>query len=277
MIPPVYFCYVDETGNDDRSPVLIMVGVLVDSTRLSRTQEEFDKIFATLTALTGRTLSELKSSDVLPGKNAWKGVDGETRRNVIENLCGWVRDRNHKLVVAAIDRARHAESEPGCSELEDEWQAAAAHVVLQVQRLQQAKDKKKGRTVVVVDDNKRGLALLSDFVYSPPIWTDDYYGRTAKQGALDMIVDTPFAVRSHHVGLVQVADLLAGVLRRYVELADHGWPEHYEGEREHYEAWVAALQPSMIGKEHRWAKNNKSPCSQWYRDLAPPSLVAALG
>jgi hypothetical protein len=273
----MYFCYVDETGNDDKSPVMIMVGILLDATRLARTQAEFDVMLASLATQTGRSLRELKSTDILPGNKAWKGVAGETRRNVVENLCEWVHDRSHKLVVSALDRSLHAASTPGCPELEGEWQAAAAHIVLQVQRLQQGKDKKKGRTVVVVDDNKRGLALLSDLVYDPPSWTDDYYARGPKQAALDMIIDTPFAVQSHHVGLIQVADVLAGVLRRYVEIVDHGWEENYAGERGHYEAWVGLLRPSMIGKEHRWAKNNKSGCSLWYRDLAPPSLVAAFG
>ena len=83
----MYFCSADESGNDDVSTCLVMVGVLVDSTRLSRTQDEFGASFQSLTALTGQSLRELKSTDVLPGGKAWR-VEGETRRNVITNLCG---------------------------------------------------------------------------------------------------------------------------------------------------------------------------------------------
>lgn len=90
-------------------------------------------------------------------------------------------------------------------------------------------------------------------------------------------MDTPFAVKSHHVGLVQVADIFAAVLRHYCELRDYGWGENYDGELAHYEEWVQLLKPSLLGKEHRWAKNNSSECSQWYRSLAPTGLVSALG
>jgi hypothetical protein len=273
----VYFAYADETGNDDVSPVLVMVGIVVDASRLGRTQRQFDDIFRNLADLTGRPLRELKSSDVLPGKGTWRDVEGETRRNVVSNLCQWVSDRKHRLAVAALHREGFKANQPPCAELQDEWQAAACHLCLQVQRAHQSKSGGKGRTVLVFDENKRGVDLLANLVYAPPSWTDDYYGRGKKQDALDQIVDTPFAAKSHHVGLVQVADVLAGVLRRYASLTDYGWDENYEGELGHYREWVDLMAPSLLGREHRWAKNNQSECAQWYRSLAPPSLLEALG
>jgi hypothetical protein len=272
----VYFAYVDETGNDDVSPLLVMVGVIVDATRLPRTQREFGEIFKNLGDLTGRPLRELKSTDVLPGKGTWKSVEGEVRRNVVTNLCQWTADRKHRLGVAALDRSLHQISQPGSVELRDEWQAAACHLALQLQRAHQSKSGGKGRTVLVFDDNKRGIDRFSDLVHSPPAWTDDYYQRGKKQEPLDQIVDTPFAVKSHHVGLVQVADVLAGVVRRYSCLSDYGSSENYVGELNHYREWIELIAPTMLGKEHRWPKSSKSPCAQWYRSLAPASLLNAL-
>lgn len=83
-------------------------------------------------------------------------------------------------------------------------------------------------------------------------------------------MDTPFVVKSHQVGLVQVA----GVFRRYVELQDFGRTEKCRGESAHFAEWVEILQPRMLGRLHRWAKRSNSECTQWYVDLAPPSLVA---
>jgi len=74
--------------------------------------------------------------------------------------------------------------------------------------------------VLVFDDNKRGLSDIADLVYDPPSWTDDYYDRKKKAPALDRLVDTPFAVKSHHVRLAQVADIFAAIFRRHSELAD---------------------------------------------------------
>jgi len=191
----MYFCYGDESGNDNVSPALVMVGIVVDATKLRRTQEEFDEIFSSLCQVTGRPLKELKSSDLLPGKNAWNSVDGVVRRNVVTNLCDWVGVRSHKLALSALDRGRHSASKPGCSQLQDEWQAAAMHVVLQLQRHGLSKPKGKGRTVIAFDNNPRGLALLSDLVYEPPAWVEKFYERGKKEPALSQIIDTPLPSR----------------------------------------------------------------------------------
>lgn len=270
----MHFCYVDETGNDDKSPVLVMVGIVIDATKLRRTQEEFGKIFENLCGLTGRSLKELKSTDILPGKRTWQGVDGEVRSTVVENICDWVSTRSHKIAFAAIDRSLHKASAPGCPELRDEWQAGAVHVLLQLQRYGQRKPAGKGRTVVIIDNNPAGVAALSKLVVSPPAWTDDYYGRGKKEPALSMIIDTPFAVESHHVLMIQVADVIAGILRRSAELEAYARPEKYGGERVQYAEWIGLLSRSLLGNEHRWGSGNKSECAEWYRSLAPASLLA---
>lgn len=55
---------------------------------------------------------------------------------------------------------------------------------------------------------------LAELLWSPPEWTDDYYDKKKKQERLDQLVDTAFTVKSHHAGLVQVADIYALVFRR---------------------------------------------------------------
>lgn len=273
----MYFAYVDETGYDDVSPFLVMVAVIADGSRLPRTQREFAGLFTSLTEVTGRPLRELKSSDMLPGRGTWRDVQGEVRRNVVSNLCQWVVDRRHKLAVAALDRAAHAASEPGCPELADEWRAAACHIALQIQRAHQSKTAGKGRTVLVFDDNKRGMDGLVDLIYEPPEWIDHYYERGSGKLPLDQLVDTPFAVKSHHVGLVQVADVFAAVFRRFAELAAGGLSENYPGELGHYAEWIELLRPTLLGREHRWPRAGRSPCADWYRSLAPAALLRTLG
>src|SRR5690349_14391440 len=99
-------CYVDETGTDGLSPFVVMVGIVVDASRLGRTTEEFKKISARLvTASTATTLKEIKSVDLYRGKNAWRGVDGELRHQIIGDLCDWLSERKHRLALAAADVA----------------------------------------------------------------------------------------------------------------------------------------------------------------------------
>jgi len=139
---------------------------------------------------------------------------------VITNLCEWLCTRKHDLALAAIEHQAHAASARGTPVLNDVWLAGASHIALQLQRAYETKAGNKGRTVLVFNDNKRGLSDIADLVYDPPAWTDDYYDRQKKAPALHRLVDTPFAVKSHHVALVQVADIFAAIFLRHSELAD---------------------------------------------------------
>ncbi len=139
------------------------------------------------------------------------------------------------------------------------WLAGASHIALQLQRAHQAKAGNKGGTVLLLDDNKRGLSDIADLVNDPPAWTDDYYDRQKKAPALDRLVDTPFAVKSH-VGLVQVADIFGAIFRRHAERAQYGFEEKYTGEQGHVAEWVEQLAPRLLGKAHRWAARTSSDC-----------------
>jgi hypothetical protein len=69
----VKLCYVDETGTDGESPVVVMVGIIADSQRLRRTQVEFASAFKRLGDLPKRTIQELKSTNVYRGRGALAG------------------------------------------------------------------------------------------------------------------------------------------------------------------------------------------------------------
>ena len=57
------------------------------------------------------------------------------------------------------------------------FSATAWHIALQLQRAHQPMRKSKGKTILVFDDNKHGIANVADSIYDPPAWTDDYYAR----------------------------------------------------------------------------------------------------
>jgi len=270
----VYFAYVDETGLDATSPVMVMVGIIVNGERLARTQDDLSGIFSTLGGITTGYLKELKSKTLLSGTGVWGGVPGEKRRKVVSDLCSWLCDRKHDLALAAIDKQRFSAQPPDDAQLANIWQAGACHIALQLQRAHQSKGGSKGRTVLVFDDNKQETANFSDLIYSPPPWTDSYYDRPKKKPPLFEMIDTPFAVKSHQVGLVQVADVFAAIFRRYAQLAEYNLPEKYSGEIEHYREWAEVLAIRLLGRAHRWPKRSRSDCAQWYNSVAPASLVA---
>lgn len=270
----MYFAYVDETGTDGNAPVMVMVGILANAERITKTTSELAKIFSRHSELTATRLTELKARQLFAGGGPWRTVAGDTRRSVVSELCQWLVERKHELALAAIDLGALQSSSPGDPALQDSWQAGALHMALQLQRLQQTKSGSKGLTVLVFDDNKMGMPRLAELVFDPPPWTDNYYGRHRKRPPLDRLVDTPFAVKSHHVGLVQVADIFAHIFRRHSELTDFGLEPRYSDEPAHYAEWVGVLAPRLIPRQHRWPVRSTSDCAKWYSSLAPRSLSA---
>ena len=263
-------CYVDETGTDGQSPLIVMVGVIADSQRLHRTRTEFEAVMEGLGHVSRSAIRELKSSDLYKGNGPWRGIGGKERHGLIEKLCRWLCDRKHHLALAALDRKTVSESPLHGL---DAWMTSALHIALQVQRSYQARKGNKGHTFLVFDEHKRLADPLAEMLFDPPPWTDEYYQREAKQEALDQIVDSAFYARSHHVGLVQVADLFAFIFRRYSELRDYGAGEAFTGEARRITEWVELISPRLLNRSHRWPKRPTCEVAQWFCDAAPSSLV----
>lgn len=267
-------CYVDETGTDGRSPVVVMVGVIADAHRIGRTRDEFADAFARLSEVSREGLRELKSDDLYGGRGVWRDVPGEERARIIGDFCQWLGDRKHHLALTAIDVGAFPEADFSQDQPREIWQAAALHIALQLQKHHQKERRGKGHTFLIFDENKRAADKLAERLYDPPGWSGAFYDRGKKQAALDQIIDTAFYVKSHHVGLVQMADLFAFVFRRYAELAQYGADEAYEGERGRIDGWTATLAERLIPKGVRWPKQKPDVCAQWYIDLAPDALKA---
>jgi hypothetical protein len=265
---------VDESGNNENDPCLVMVGIVVDAYRLNRTREEFKEIFDDIQQQFQESLKELKGAKVIFGRDRWRKVDPETRQRIVSFLCNWVRNRKHHIVLAAIDRERFKQSDRSrFPEVDDDpWLACSLHIALQIQKYHQGKKKNKGRTFLFIDENKQKADKLSELLFEPPEWTDPYYRRRKNQARLDQLIDSSFAVKSHHAGLVQVADLYALILRRYAELHEYKRSEEWQGEKSLIDECARTLASRMLPKATRWPERTDAPCCKWYNDIAPKSL-----
>ena len=115
-------------------------------------------------------------------------------------------------------------------------------------------------------------AVAKLLLFAPPAWTDQYYGRKPRQERLDQVIDTAFYARSHHVGLVQIADLFAYLFRRYAELRDYGDPEAYGGELRTVAGWVEQISERLVALAHRCPKRPTNDVAEWYVNACPTSL-----
>lgn len=267
-------CYVDESGNQDQDPCLVMVGIVVDAMRLNRTREEFNEVFDVVQGLFQENLRELKGSKMIFGRDRWRNVDPDIRKRIGRFFCNWVVSRKHHIALAAIDRRQLAQVDGSefAQVSGDPWLAGSLHIALQLQKHHQGQNKNKGQTFLFVDENKKAADQLAELLFAPPDWTDAYYERGKKQARLDQLIDSAFAVKSHHAGLVQVADLYALILRRYAELHDYGSAELWAGERALIDGYTNTLAGRMLPRATRWPARPKSPCGKWYSQIAPASL-----
>jgi hypothetical protein len=197
------------------------------------------------------------------------------RKSIAEQLCGWLTERKHHIVLAGIDKAKlnRRIADPGPSFSKDPWLGSAVHIALQVQKVNQGKSHNKGLTFLVFDENKAKADALAELLWDSPEWTDDYYNKK-KQERLDQVIDSAFTVKSHHAGLVQVADPYALIFRRYSEFRDFGATEEWPGEGKLIDGYVEALKSRLLPKNIRWPNRARGGSAKWFNSVAPDSLVA---
>lgn len=220
------FCYLDETGTDQHSPIVILVGVIVDIQRMRLAKQEWNDLFKKHAKLARKPITEIHAKDLIPGNDEWRGVDPETRVKVVTEIVDWFVKRKHQIAFAAVDKkgfCRQSNDERK-QNLKNEWIAAAFHIALS---LQKAYPKRKGNksnksnTLLIFDKgNTSDIDKLINLLINPPSWSDTYY-RQEKKDRLDKIIDVPFYADSHHVPLIQIADLICYILRRYSQLKDY--------------------------------------------------------
>lgn len=269
------FCYIDESGTGNE-PVIVVAGVVVDAIRMHVTKDDWDDLIKDLRDISNGRVEELKAGSLFRGNAYWRQWPQQDRQALIRDILEWMKVRKHRVTFGAIDKARFKSALTewklpalsGCSD----WTLAALHLVLTLQKSHQREKQNKGKTVFVFDD-ARSVEELRTVLAQPPADLDGFYARDRKQRPLDQLIDTPYTADSKLVGLLQVADLFAYLLRLYGELVDGLVTEKFAGETRELEQWVGEMRGILLEDAARWPSNSKDPCVQLYRELAPPSLL----
>lgn len=265
------FCYLDETGTGSE-PVVILVGVIVDIQRMNRTKVDWDGLFEDISSLARKPITEIHTKDLIPGNDAWRGVDAPIRVEIVDTILDWLIERKHKLTFSAIDKQKfNKASDDRKDAFKNEWIAAAFHIALTLQKAHQGKKNNKGHTLLIFDKGKEPAELV-EMLTNPPEWSDTFYDKSKKQAQLDQIIDVPFYADSQHIALIQIADLVCYILRRYSEIKDFGDKEKYTGELARYEAWVGKIQSLCLTTNHRYKKRGACITAQFFKDMAPSNL-----
>jgi hypothetical protein len=267
-------CYADESGTG-QEPIATMVGILVDSQRMHVTKEHWGGLLARLSRIVGRRLSELHTCDFYAGSGVWRQIQGSERANVITAIFQWLTDRKHHVVFSSILKDRYTQLQRAGQvphELNTLWRFMGFHLILAIQKRFQRDEKPKGNTILIFDNEERERVRFTDLIKNPPAISDAYYEKERGQARLDQIIDVPFFGDSSEVPLIQVADLVAFVLRRYAEIKENLVPARYATEPQRIDGWARMIGALSIGRTMMYPSRGRDELGDLFYTLAPQCI-----
>lgn len=270
----VNLCYCDETGTGDE-PIAVMVGVLVDASRMHLTKKFWEALLASVSREAGHHIVELHTRDFYAGNGLFRGMSGPVRSNIISMIFDWLIDRKHDIVYSAVrkdDYFRAFSDQRIPDELNTIWRFLGFHLILAMQKYSQREHGVKGHTIFVFDNEERERMRFTDLIARPPAWSDEYYSKRPRQEQLDQIVDVPYFGDSKEVALIQFADFAAFFLRRYAEIKEQLVGPRYDEEDQKVTRWVQTLMQRSIGSNFIYPKRGKGYAEDLFYDVAPPSI-----
>ena len=217
------FCYLDESGAGSE-PFVIMVGIIVDSQRMHVTKKDWSDLLDTLGKIVGKKIYEFHTRDFYRGNSPWKNLKGPARAKIITAILNWLIERKHKISFCGLDKNKfieHSKTNIYLKDLKSFWCMLGLHQILIIQKCFQKEKKNKGKTVIIFDNEVKEADKFIKLILNPPTWTELYYNRKKKQDPLDQIIDVPYYGDSRDVSLIQIADLVAYLLRVYIELKEN--------------------------------------------------------
>lgn len=267
-------CYCDESGTG-KEPIAVMTGILVDSSRMHRTKDNWDELLRSISRISGRHLAELHTCDFYSGNGVFYGVDGHTRSRIISEIFEWLAKRKHHIAYTSVLKETYFKSFEARAvpdELNTVWRFMGFHLVLAIQKYCQQESGVKGNTLFIFDNNERERMRFTDLIARPPSWSDEYYDRKKKQDQLDQIIDVPYFGDSKEVSLIQVADFLAYFLRRYAELKEGLVKPWYSDEQSTIEGWMKRFKDQSIGTRFIYPAVGRNAPENLFYDIASPSI-----
>jgi hypothetical protein len=264
----MFLCYADESGFNGKKfnpkqPVQTMVAILPNVYNFHRSDSEFTKVFNLINKRV--PIAELKGEQIYRGRGSWEHADESKRHAVIEFYLNWISDRNHKFIVSAIDNKIYFDlhknngRNPYISAIPYPYLMAGLHIALTVQKLNRKMGNNKGKTILIFDEEKQFRDSLTNLIFQPPEFIDECveFNEKHEKSRLSQIIDTAFFVKSHHSSMAQVVDVVAYLIRLYLELNDYGFEEKYPGEKDKIKGWIEKVRDKFVALRKVYPNGNK--------------------
>lgn len=273
------FAYIDESGDQDQGDVFVMAGLLIDAYRLRKYTAEFDTALTTFLSNHPSAPKELKTKAFINGRGGWNKVLPDDRKQFLSDMCNIALECSKIVGLAISFKAFKESTEKGDYHLPcagNYWALCGMFVAALIQKKVQNEKNNKGLTVLIFDDNRAHMPKVSDGLYMADSWFDALYQQRGKArgksqwlpvksiGRFDHIINTAFAIKSEHSSLIQIADSVSYVYRRWLELGTE--KEAYAGEKAYYDKLAAKLDKKRI----RIGRTPKAECVDFYQAIKHP-------
>lgn len=222
----MYAFYSDESGFSKSSkyeieqPVLVTAGILIDFTKLNKAIIEFDKILSFVNSKLSRPVRELKFSEIrnkYPYKHDIPSI--KDRADLLEKIVfDFQKSIKFKIIYCAIDNQEYyaikSKETILKNQLKHPYLCGCYKMLCRLQKHQSSKAKNKGKTFVILDEQNLYQKNIEELIENP-----------IHNQAFTEIFDTAYFGKSHYSKMIQIADLIAGILRYYLMRLKQGKTE----------------------------------------------------
>lgn len=196
----MYLLYLDESGNesDPKDTYFVLAGISLFERQSYFLASELDKIQQK--HFPGRPPVAFHASEIRAGRNFWRKVSEEQRREVLDDIVAAILnspDRGRFLYAAAIEKTNVLYGE-GAVERATEEVCRRFDVFLT-------------RKYQNDGDPQRGLLIFSEgrFHERARLWVTGFRERGTQWGAINNLADIPYFASMQATRLLQAADFIA--------------------------------------------------------------------
>ena len=241
----MYCLSVDESGFPEVDAAFVMCGLLIDARDRRTLAMEFDRIFASALDRRDGKRMEFKTSKFIRNGGMGLELSMSSRREIVKRICSLAISSDRKILgigisFDAVELERREKDKDHVQK--SSWLFGSMFTCALLQnKMQNMKD---GRQKSEIEfDNHSLMPQLSDRLRFGCDWYDGLY-QVDGSNRFDRIVNKEenLGVDSRNSSLVQAADVISYVYRRYLEL-NEGKKEREDGEREFIQDLFEILEP----------------------------------
>ena len=225
------FVCADESGSPPGSDAFVMCGLMVDADVFFRTSAECNKL---LTDITGQG-EEFKTSVFIKGEAYGKKFDPSDRIKKLTKLCEYLVDNSYSIFGTGLSFSaiKNARNEEDCRDPQKIARLFSGLFISELVQNRMHEEDPNFRQAMIVFDHHSLWKGVSEKLKQGWAWKDELcldHTKGFSEGSIqsredldrfDCIVDRKiYSVKSEWSSLIQMADIVSYVYRRYLDFWD---------------------------------------------------------